>query len=399
MSYRVSFAALCLTIATAAGPGFSQTPRPQQPRAAQPRAAQRTAKPQPLTLRQVLESISANKSSRRAEDLVSKNGVQFQATPAILDILKQYGASTKLIGMIPAPPPPPPAPQPPKPRIAGPFTVVCEPRDCSIIVDEKFHGATDANRKTLEGLPAGEVNVQVRADGYDPLSRRVRLDEGKAVEEKFSLAPSVAAREEAARELLLRTMVRLGGLDGMAELEDIESSGTLQWMTASGSTEQWSATINRRPGRNLSATFKTSDGQCTASIASQTTKKECRGDLRNGGDRIAEQAASLFLSYQIQDVIDTLLRRPLTVSPAGGSLLESADGKDSYTLSLGEDGLPNDLIYKIGDTDAPVRVQYANYVDLGKGRFPGKISIGRPNSAPAWVFMLNNVRARSGRNE
>src|SRR5258706_10284738 len=91
------------------------------------------AKPQlPLTLRQVIESLSAPRGAARAEDLVSKRGVQFQSSPAVLDILKEFGASPKLLSMIPAPPPPP-APTEPKP--AGTLTVICEPKDCAVVVN------------------------------------------------------------------------------------------------------------------------------------------------------------------------------------------------------------------------------------------------------------------------
>src|SRR5262245_5829771 len=113
-----------------------------QARGAQPQRGQRAAPPKPptpLTLRQVVAALVTTKSSARVEDQVSKAGVQFQATPAVVDILKQFGASAKLISMIPVPPPPP---EPPAPKVAGPLTVVCEPKDCSVLLDEKYEGAT-----------------------------------------------------------------------------------------------------------------------------------------------------------------------------------------------------------------------------------------------------------------
>src|SRR5262249_56874388 len=89
--------------------------------------------PSPMTLKQVIDSLSSLRNSARVESLISKAGVQFQATPEVVDLLKQFGASQKLISMIPPPPPPPPPP--PAPKTAGPLTIMCEPKDCSIAVD------------------------------------------------------------------------------------------------------------------------------------------------------------------------------------------------------------------------------------------------------------------------
>src|SRR5215510_3803622 len=71
-----------------------QTPAPQRgqqtspPQTSAPQRGQRAAAkpPMPMTLRQVIESLITLKSSSRVEDLVSKSGVKFQATPGVLDI-------------------------------------------------------------------------------------------------------------------------------------------------------------------------------------------------------------------------------------------------------------------------------------------------------------------------
>jgi hypothetical protein len=121
--------------------------------------------------------------------------------------------------------------------------------------------------------------------------------------------------------------------------------------------------------------------------------------LKNGGEKIAEQAASLFLSYQLQDVIQTLLKRNLLTSENDENLLETTDGPDSYVLTLGNDSLPADLIYRINDANAPIQVRYSNYMTLNKGRYPGRIATGRLNNAPVWIFTLTNVRSRVARSQ
>src|SRR5262245_2267413 len=141
--------------ATPAPQPAPQTSTPQ--RGAQPSQPQRGQRgqakpPMPMTLRQVIESLITLKNSSRVEDQVSKAGVRFQATPAVLDILKEFGAGPKLLSMIP----PAPAALAPAPRVAGPLTVFCEPKDCIIVVGEAYKGTTSQNRMTITGLGTGE---------------------------------------------------------------------------------------------------------------------------------------------------------------------------------------------------------------------------------------------------
>jgi hypothetical protein len=351
-----------------------------------------------MTLRQTIESLSSLKNSKRVEDLISKSGVQFQATPEVVDILKQFGASAKLISMIPPPPPPVSAPATPATRTAGPLSVVCEPKDCVVVVGDKSAGATEKNRKTFTGLAPGDTTVQVFADGYENLTRQIRLEADKPSEEKFSLKRSVATRQQIASVALLKALAALGGIDGLTELSDIEGTGTMQWTNGSGMVERWALTFNKRIGRDLVATLKADEGQCTATILGSTVKQECKGGLKNSGEKIAEQGATIFLSYQVQDVIQSMMKRPLITSETDDNRLESVDDKDAYYFTL-EDGLPTGLVYKSSDTTAPIQVQYSDYLNVNKGRFPGKISLGRLNETPTWVFRLSNVRSKVVRSQ
>jgi PEGA domain len=386
-----------------------QTPAPQRgqqtsppqtspPQTSAPQRGQRAAAkpPMPMTLRQVIESLITLKSSSRVEDLVSKSGVRFQATPAVLDILKEFGAGPKLLSMIPAAAAPASAPAA---KVAGPLTVMCEPKDCTIVVGEMYKGTTSQNRMTITGLNAGESMVEVFADGYEHVTRRVELEEGKPREEMFSLKRNPLVLQQSGAAALLKTVANVGGTDGFVELADMEGSGTLQWVNSGGKTEEWTMTFTKRVGKDILATFKTKEGECTASVAAQASKQDCKGGLRNGGEKIAEQGTSLFLSYQIQDVIQTLLKRPLAALDADENRVESRDAKDAYLLTIGNDGLPSSLIYRIADNNAPIQIEYSNYLKVGDARYPGRISIGRQNSAPVWVFTLKDVRSKISRRQ
>lgn len=379
-----------------------QTPAPQRgqqtspPQTSAPQRGQRAAAkpPMPMTLRQVIESLITLKSSSRVEDLVSKSGVKFQATPGVLDILKEFGAGPKLLSMIPAAPA---APSAPAAKVAGPLTVMCEPKDCTIVVGEMYKGTTSQNRMTITGLNAGESMVEVFADGYEHVTRRVELEEGKPREEKFSLKRNPLVLQQIGGAALLKTVANLGGTDGFGELADMEGSGTMQWVNSAGKTEEWTMTFTKRVGKDILATFKAKEGECTASVATQGAKQDCKGGLRNAGEKIAEQGTSLFLSYQIQDVIQTLLKRPLAALDNDENRVESRDAKDAYLLTIGNDGLPASLVYRIADNNAPIQVEYSNYLKVADARYPGKISIGRQNGMPVWVFTLKDVRSKMSR--
>jgi hypothetical protein len=369
----------------------------------QPQRGQRatTAKPpEPLTLRQVIEALSGQRGNpRRAEDLVSKAGVQFQATPAVLDVLKEFGASPKLLSMIPTPPAASAPPKPPAPILAGPLTVICEPKDCDVVVNDRYEGLTNQNRKTVNGLPPGTATVTVFADGYESVSRQVQLQENKPAEEKFSIKRSTLTRQAIGTAALLDVMANLGGAEGLAVLGDIEGTGSLQWTNSDRAVEEWSMTFQKHIGPNITVTYKSKDGQCTASIVGQTAKQDCRGGLRNGGEKIAEQGTALFLSYQLQGIIHALLARPVIASESDNNRLESTIEKDSYVLTLGKDGLISDLVYRIGSADMPIQVRYSNYLNLNPGKYPARISMGRLNSDPAWVFTLKTVRSKVVKDE
>ena len=77
----------------------AQVPKsPQQPPPAR-RAAAPKVQP-PLTLREVIQSLLSFKNSTRTESLISTRGIQFQSSPAVMDILKEFGASPKLLLMV-----------------------------------------------------------------------------------------------------------------------------------------------------------------------------------------------------------------------------------------------------------------------------------------------------------
>jgi hypothetical protein len=128
-----------------------------------------------------------------------------------------------------------------------------------------------------------------------------------------------------------------------------------------------------------------------ATIQRQGTKTDCRGKLRNSGEDVAAQTAAAFLKYQIQDSLQQFFSQKLTLDSDGRRLMNS--GGDPVTLTLGQDGLPAEVVYKSG-----VKVTYSDYLKLGGGLYPGRVSIGQSDRPPVWVFRLGSVRNSTSKN-
>jgi hypothetical protein len=375
-------------------------PAPKSPQPPQP--ARRAAPPKvqpPLTLKEVVQSLVSLRNSTRVENLISTRGIQFQSSPAVLDILKEFGASPKLLLLVkekaqPVPEPPAPVVVAPVNKVAGPLNVVCEPKDCLVIVDV-YRGVTVQNKTTVTGLKPGDVDVQVFAEGYAGASQKVLLEEGKPSDATFRLQRTDASRQQAASVSMLKSLAAIGGTDGIAEFGDIEGDGVVNWTNNAGNNEEWQMTFRKRIGNDLRMTFKSKEGQCTATVSAQAAKQDCRSNLRGSGENIAAQATSLFLSYQLQDVMQALVNRTLLASETSDDRLESPGERDAYALTLDPNGLPVNLVYKSdqGSTDVPIQVQYSNYMKLTNARYPGKVAIGRLNAAPVFVFTIMNIRS------
>ena len=79
----------------------------------------------------------------------------------------------------------------------GYLQVLAEPVNAQVYVDGLYIGIVDDLRRTVPGraLDAGAHRVELRADGYDPSSRDVRIDPGETtlVRAALTAAPPVAA--------------------------------------------------------------------------------------------------------------------------------------------------------------------------------------------------------------
>src|SRR5262249_25723896 len=114
---------------------------------------------------------------------------------------------------------------------------------------------------------------------------------------------------------------------------------------------------------------------------------------------IAEEAAMLFLRYQIEHVLDEILTRISGFSLGdGGKRLEISGSYDSYVLTLDNDRLPTELLHSLTEkAQDAVKVKYSNYTRLGKARYPAQMEINRVNRTGMWVFTFSSLKSYSNR--
>jgi len=385
---RTVFTAFLLIIHLFAASQLSSQKRPQPPAPTSPAATG------PLSPADVIEGLYSLGSVAKVEDLVKKRGVTFYREPIIVDILKQFGATERLLSLIPAPPPPP------QPKYAGSLRIRCIPVDCMVIVGERFYGSTQRGQTVIDQLPPGETVVQVLSEGYPKQDRKLQLVQDSPFETTFELKKPPEIGMWIVKETWLETLRVMGGIDGMSSLGEFEGEGTLDWVDNTAQTQHWPMTFTKRSGNDMTVQFKTKDGQCSVSIlASDAPKHECKGKLKNSGEETADLAATLFSHYQVQEILQQVLGRLSGFSVGdGGQRLEISGSYDSYVLSLDKDKLPSELLYSLTEKpDSAVKVKYSNYIAVGKARYPAQMEVVQANKNTSWGFNLTTIRSKSTR--
>ena len=353
----------------------------------------------PLTLPEVIKSLSSF-GSKSTENTIKQRKVTFRAEPLIVNILKEFGATDsilKLIPPVPAPPVRPPVAVPPAPKFSGPITIKCEPVDCLVVINDKFYGPTQQKQKIVTEVSPGQATIQVFSERYQAKVQKLELVEARPIEVPFALELREDIHLWMVKDSLFEIIRAIGGIDGVSSLGEFEGEGTMDWTDSTGQMQHWPMTFRKRSGRDLSLAFKPRGGQCLVSILGETQERECKGKLKNLAEGVTEQAATLFLSYQVQDVLSHLLTRVSGVSAVGdGTRLEISGSDDSYTLDLGSDRLPNELSYSRADNpDGAVKVKYSDYIYVGKARYPARMQIAPVNGKSEFVFAMRTIRSLS----
>ncbi|MGP8243120.1 MAG: hypothetical protein ACLQVN_01215, partial [Bryobacteraceae bacterium] len=337
---------LVLCLALPAPRLFSQAAA-HKPPVAKPQPCPETA-PGPLDFLTVVGLVEDPDFNKCVIEFVRKNKVSFDASPASIssvspiDILKRLNnLPALLVDFIPpAPPPPPP------PKLSGPINVRCEPADCEIIVNDHYYGRAAGGKKAIpDSLPApGEAVLHVAHEGFAPETRTVKLVEDRPVDELFTLHRTVAGRRDAARNLLLRVVAAFGGVEGLAQLAQVSGSGTVTLLDEKQQPQEWRMRFSGG-WASVNMSFKGARGECNTSTTGELT---CKGKLRNSSEEgLLAQAMQRFGEGQLPTLLARLLTRDaLAIDDSAPAKIESEGDPDSYILSLGNDGLPAEMVYR-----------------------------------------------------
>jgi hypothetical protein len=362
-----------------------------QARGAQPAAPQPAA---PLSISQVIESLYSL-GVTRTEELVSRNKVQFEATPEIVGILKDLGATDKLLSFIPNPRPQPAAPPAvvDVPKVAGPFRVTCEPTDCYIVINDRYYGLTESHVKVVPTLTPGTATVQVFNNGYDPQTQKIAVQEGRPAEARFQLTPTSESRSDKGQRLALDTMRAIGGFQAVALLQEFEGDGSLEWKDDKGTVQQGSMKFTKNRDQELQLEVKTKDGSCSALVSGDTSRNSCKGSLKNS-EKGVSLAASTFLLYEVENVIASFLSgTPTLVGGAAAPQIEIQRGDASWVLTLDEDKLPAELVLTRGGSSV-INIHYLDYGKISSGKYPKHLQVS-VDANVIYTFTVNGVSTRS----
>jgi hypothetical protein len=352
--------------------------------------------PGPLSISQVIESLYSL-GVTRTEELVSRNKVQFEATPEIVGILKDLGATDKLLSFIPMPKPQPaPAPVVEVPKVAGPFRVTCEPTDCYIVINDRYYGLTESHSKVVPELTPGPATIQVFNNGYDPQTQKISLQEGRPAEARFQMNLTSESQLDKGHRFALDAMRAIGGFAAVSLLQEFQGDGSLEWKDEKGMLQQGSMKFTKNRDQELQLEVKTKDGgSCTSLVSDNASKDSCKGSLKNS-EKVVSGAAANLLLYEVQNVIASFLSgTPTLVGTAAAQQIEIQRGDSSFVLTLDQDKLPSELVHtRRGPVTSVIDVHYLDYGKISSGKYPLHLQISMDGNA-IYTFTINGVSTRS----
>jgi hypothetical protein len=347
----------------------------------------------PLGISQVIESLYSL-GVTRTEELVSRNKVKFEATPEIVGILKDLGATDKLLSFIPAPKPQPVAPPPvaAAPKVAGPFRVSCEPTDCFIVINDRYYGLTESHSKVVPELAPGTATIQVFNNGYDPQTQKIPLQEGQPAEARFRLNLTAESQFDKGQRYALDAMRAVGGFQTVSLMQEFQGDGSLEWKDEKGMTQQGSMKFTKNRDQELQLEVKTKDGACTALLSGNSSTGNCKGSLK-GSEKIVSTAAADLLLYEVQNVIASFLTGTPTLVSEQEIELERGDA--SYVLTLDQEKLPSELVHtRRGSTPSVTNVRYLDYGKISSGKYPAHLQVSVDGNVVC-TFTINGVSTRA----
>jgi hypothetical protein len=324
---------------------------------------------------------------------IEKQGLDFNPTPENLTAIKEAGAPDFLLAAIdkaekPAPPEPKEvAPPPPPKKKEGQLTVICEPVDCSVSINDIHIGVTN-HGELSRTWQEGEIRIAVRKDDFEPdrNDAAVVIAEDKPAKVEFHFKPSRASLERAGAELFQRMLASLGGPDALKNATALKGVGTIN--VFSTRTTPWSAQILIKGDKARFSVKRASQNYEIGFTDTPRWKPEPKGqEPQDLGDALV-----WLQDYEFGKIMEKLrapefkMVAPQLKAKEGESEVLRAEGNPAtYVITLDSAGRPKEIKIESSGLNNGRRVLFGDYLDKGKSHYPKDTQVILPGNGPRGV--------------
>ena len=333
-----------------------------------------------------LRDVIGARSEAQAISLVMERKVAFVATDANLNLLRDAGATEKLIEAIVRVAPKPPT---------GTLSLRCAPGDCMVRIDQLPAEPSQGGQLKKDGLPVGEAVVVVTKDGYAPQQLRATIARDLPAEVSVTLLATEETKIANGKALLDLSLKALGLGEAVTKLNSFNAKGS--FASYAPKQRDFQIELQARGRQTLEMKVSNTKGESLLLI--------CDGEAcaaPGGGILGAMKLGGKKLPKDVQEEIDPNVRRfprynlaaLLRVLESPGVRLSAASAEPavpntkeqhlladlvdgSYDYTLGSDLMPTTVTYasKTG-LGAAVTITFAAYVDIGNGgRYPKRTTV------------------------
>ncbi len=313
--------------------------------------------------------------------LVRYYGLGFRISPDDREQLRTAGASEALVDALEAAPihilVPPHLPP-------GFLSVMCQPLDCAVQVNERPVGTTSQGVLASIPVPVGEAKVRVFRQNYDVDrdEETVSIGSGNTTNLSFRLTLSRRVIESEGASLFSRVLGALGASSYPSGADDrIQASGVLDLGSRTAKPSTWSV-VTTFSAMNFSR-FQLSRGNRKCELAIMK-HGEVSWKKRPGGreGQEIEEALRILTDYQLAAVLK------LATSPSFKILAQTRNSADldpqslraqadneAYIITVDASSLPSEVALESAGLNGGTRVLYSRYADLGGFMYPRETEV------------------------
>jgi uncharacterized protein DUF4292 len=337
----------------------------------------------PFTLTDLLQRTGVI-ADKRLSTAIERRGIDFSPAPADLERLKKAGASAELIRIITAKAPPKPAlptPASAPPARAGKITLQCQPAECDVVVNGKPRGSTSNGFIELLDLPTGENVVDFRKEGFEGQQLALSLNVGSSTTQTITLRPTAATRTRLARQLLDRTIAKLGGKTALQHAALVSASGAASLFQTGGQRTEWRFTSRLKLPAMAMIEISGAKLKWWTSLSADDSK--AGGAKQMAGGPVAlemEKLVRVYRDYQPAALVEHWQAMTLgtqTAAPVNGQWRFHAAGSDgAFTVYLDPDYTLRRVVYESASgLGSGMEVLYSDFTGIDKVWYPKSMVI------------------------